>query len=114
MATFKVKRHDTWPPITATLRDGEGDPVDLSGASVLFIAQARGESVTKIRAAMTGPDGAALGASGQVEYRLTASDNDVATTYRLEYEVTFADGRKQTFPTSGWDTLIVFEDLDDQ
>lgn len=103
---FYIKRNDTAPAIRATLKDGDGDPVDLTGCSVNFhmvdedgtvVVDAAGSVVTA--------------ASGIVEYSWAAADTDVSGTFRAEFEVTYTDTTIETFPNSGYIKIHIGDDL---
>jgi uncharacterized protein YfaS (alpha-2-macroglobulin family) len=49
--------------------------------------------------------------SGVVRYDWGLTDTDTAGTYRLEFEVTWNTGKKQTIPNYGYDELVIAEDL---
>lgn len=108
MATHHLKRRDTAPAFEATLTDAAGDVVSLVGASVLFKLKNTSDGVVKVNAAATITDANA----GEVEYQQSASDVDIAGRFLVEWEVTYADARVQTFPTISYNILIVHADLD--
>lgn len=111
MAVHHVKRNDTAPPVRATLTV-DGSPVSIQAATVKFIMVDQA-GVVKVSAAANNDqvtDGSD-GSKGKVSYDWAASDTDQAGTYLAEWEVTFADGTVRTFPTVGWDTVIIHSDL---
>lgn len=109
MATWRHKRNDTYPDLTVTLKDSAGSAVDVSGATVKFIMRAVAESVPKVNAAMSFVTD---GSNGQVKYEWLAADTDEAGMYWAEYQVTYAGGDIQTFPTVGWDRVLIYGDLE--
>lgn len=114
MGTWRIKRHDTYPPFSVTLYDADGIAVDLTGSTVQFVMRLEDVTTLKVDGAMTGPNGGAFDATGVAEYPWVAADTDTEGTYLAEYQVTFpANAGKQTFPTKGYDRVIVGEDLDD-
>lgn len=107
MATFYIKQNDTSPALGATLKDGDGNAVDLSGATVRFHMRARGATTAKVDAAAT-----VTGAStGEVSYAWIAADTDTAGKFQAEFEVTYADTTVETFPNNGYITVDIDGDL---
>lgn len=103
---FTIKRNDTSPVYQATLKDGDGDAVSLSGATVRFHMNAKDGS-SKVDAAAT-----VVNASGGiVKYTWQAGDTDTAGRYRVEWEVTFSDSSVETFPNGTFDEVIIPADL---
>lgn len=112
MADMWVKRNDILPPVTATLTDVQGDPVDLTDAqSVFFIMRHMRppyEPVINAEAQIVGADPN----EGKVSYQWQAEDTATAGGYWCEWEVQFPDG-KATFPNDGYNTIAIVEDLDE-
>lgn len=50
-------------------------------------------------------------AAGVVKYVWLLADTDTAGQYNGEFEVTFGDGRKQSFPSPGYLTIQVTDEL---
>jgi hypothetical protein len=99
MADFYLKQNNTARPFVAVLRDDEG-PVDLTGATVLFVMQQSGESEPKVSAAAAvDPDQTAN--KGKVTYAWVSVDVDTAGTFLAEWVVTFDGGGVQSFPNEG-------------
>lgn len=110
MADFTIKSHDQLPSIQATLNSG-GAMVDLTSAtSVAFIMrQIGGPQTIKVNSPAT----VVLPAtSGVVRYDWASSDTDAPGSYQAEWQVTWAGGKKQTFPTLAYITVDVLADLD--
>lgn len=110
MNPYRIKRGDTGPPFLATLLDADGEPVDISGASLLFKARDHKTKATVISAAMAIVDGPA----GRVRYVWQAADTASARFLDAEVEVTLVGGEVQTFP-NGWggDQFIRVEVVED-
>jgi hypothetical protein len=100
---FYMKLNNTSPALQVTLKDANGTPVDLTGASVRFHMRAVGATTAKVDAA------AALvtAASGIVKYAWIAGDTDTAGRYEAEFEVTFGDSSVETFPNRGFIPVMV-------
>lgn len=94
--------------MTATLTS-DGSAVDLTAASVVkFIMTLRGSTTPKVNA-----PGAIdpTPTTGKVSYSWGATDTDTAGVYRAEWEIAWADGSKQTYPSDGFIWIEVLEDL---
>lgn len=103
----EIKQNDTRPYFAVTLKYEDGSVVDLTSATVRFIAKDTSDSSVAIDAAATLTDAA----NGQVEYRFTTGDTDTAGKFNVEWEVTFVDATVQTFPTRGYDRLKIYGEL---
>ncbi len=90
------------------LEDAAGNSFGLAGCSARFHMKAYGATTLKVDAVadITDED------NGRVEYTWASGDTDTAGTYYGEIEVTFADNSVETFPNSGYFTIIIQEDLD--
>jgi hypothetical protein len=108
MSEFKIKRHDRYPSITATLLDGDGAAIDLSGCTVTFLMREQTAASLTVNAAAT----VVSAAAGTVRYDWLAADVDTAGRYYCEWQITYPDTKKMTVPTSGYDLVIIEEDLD--
>lgn len=106
-STFAIKRNDRREPIERTLKGSNGLAVDLTGATVKFLMRLHGSAVLKVNAAAT----VVSAVGGQVRYSWTAADTDTAGVYDAEFEVTFSDTTKQTFPNAEPIAVMVYEDL---
>lgn len=107
MTTFSLKQDDRLPAIEVTLRDGAGAAVDLSTATGVRFIMRRGTTV-KVAAAAT----IVTAAAGRVKYDWQAGDTDTAGAYRCEWEVIFPTAKPMTFPSDGYDTVVITADLD--
>jgi hypothetical protein len=106
MSRHEIKRNDTRPFWPVTLTYDDGTVADLNSASVRFIAMdSSGVVAIDSNAVITDP------VAGQCEWRPGALDTQIAGIYSSEWEVTFADGTIQTFPTRTYDKLVVVGDL---
>ncbi len=100
---FFIKEGDTSPDLQVTLKDGDGNAVDVSGAAIVFSMSAGGvvktseQTVTLVTAS-----------SGVVKYPWVAGDTDTPGTFIGEFEVTFAGGAIQTYPNSATGRLNIF------
>lgn len=101
MSRFIIKQNDTSPAIRQELTS-DGEVVDLSGASVSFIMEGKFDRTASIVDA----------AAGLVSYSWQAGDTATAGEFRSEWEVTFSDGKVETFPNAGYITIDIRPELD--
>ncbi len=112
--TIKLKRNDAKSKIGATFADSAGNPIDLTGATVVFSMKPREGSgalkVNRAPAAVLSP-----ATAGKAEYELSASDIDTAGLFLGEFEATLPDGSVITFPRGNvaeqYLTILIVEDL---
>ena len=96
---FHLKRGNTSPSLRAILRDGAGAAVPLAGTTILFsMASQKGVPVITRRAAAR-DDAVDVGA---VVVHWLGSDTNIVGVFNAEFEVTYADGRIETFPNDGY------------
>ena len=101
-----LKRGDTRTAIKATLKTPAGAAADLTGATARFLlADLRG--VLKIDKQIDVLDAT----EGKVMVVLEATEVDVAGSFRAEFEVTFDDGRVETYPNDGYISIKIIPDL---
>lgn len=105
--TFVIKRNDTSPGMQATLKNGSGTAVDLTGATVLMIMRPVGGGKRKISGACTLHDAA----NGIVRYAWVSGDTDTAGLFNVEFQVTYADSTVETFPNKGYEQVQIDGDL---
>jgi len=112
MSKFIIKRNDTAPVMEAQLLGETQQPIPIVGASVVFnMRNATGGVVVNRGAVVVVDDDA-----GILRYNWNAADTARSGNYQGEFEVTFADGRIETFPKSespalNFITIIVSEDV---
>lgn len=106
--SFYLKKGDRLPALAATLKQSDGTPVNLTGATVvLYMADSTGSlkidgaSVTVVSAA-----------AGTVSYAWGATDTDTDGNFSAEFVVTIG-GLEQTVPSKGAFRVIIAEDLED-
>lgn len=104
MATVTIKRNDTKDNIKATLSNESG-PVDLTGATVRFLMSKRWtvkvDRPTDIKDAV----------NGVVWMVFEQGDTDETGLFFAEFEVTFPDARKETFPNDSFILIDIISDL---
>lgn len=111
MADFFVKQHDT-SRIQNQLKDDNGTPINVTGATVKFIAKAVGGGSPIIGSVGTGACTLIVPATGIVQYKFLTADTAAIGPYNVEWQITFADGTQQTVPNPDYDTLTITADLD--
>lgn len=109
MATdFTIKRGDRLPEIGSILKDADDVVVNLTGCTVLFIMKNKATAEVVI----TEPaDIIGAATAGTVHYAWAEGDTDVEGTYQGEWEVTFPDGRPETFPNNRYIQIKIVVDL---
>ncbi len=113
MPDFEIKVGDDDPVLQGILRDGFGDAIDLTGATLaLRLTHIRGG--TAIDDAATNDQALDLelfpDTKGTWHFDLGEVEID-AGGYHLELTVTYPDGDQQTFPTRGYNTVAIYERL---
>lgn len=104
---FWVKQGDTSPPLEAGLVDRDG-PVVLTGdVDVRFHMRDR----SRMTLLVDQPAEIIDAAQGFVRYEWQAQDTVLRGVYLGEWEVTFADGRVQTFPNTGYTVIEIVGSL---
>lgn len=104
---FYIKQNDTSPAIAGALKDADGNAVNVSGSTIKFNMRSRGGAV-KID---EGSGAVVSGVSGTVKYVWQAGDTDTAGTYEAEFEVTYTDATKETFPNNGYISVVITPEI---
>lgn len=106
---FVIKKGDRREPIQRTLKGSDGNPVDLTTASsVKFLMRLLGSGTLKVNAAAAI---VAPATNGVVRYNWGANDTDTSGVYEAEWEVTYGDATKQSFPNDHQIIVRIFDDL---
>ena len=105
-AMVVLKRGDTRTAIKATLKNPTGIAVDLTNASVKFI-MADPYGTVKINRTAEIQDAP----TGIVWFVFEPPETSVAGTYQAEFEVTFGDGRIDTYPNDDYLNVGIISDL---
>jgi len=104
---FYIKQNDTAPIILVTLKDGNDAAVDLTGATAIFKMRPVGQTTVKT-------DSAAIihnADAGQVRYEWVAADTNTIGSYEAEFQVTFVDGKIETFPNADFIRITITDDI---
>ena len=106
---MNMKQNDRRPAMPATIKRGTQIVPLTSAMSVTFkMRPAYGPLELKVNSAAVVTNAA----TGQVEYRWAAGDTDTVGEFLAEWEVLWADGTTETFPTIDYDRVIIHDDLD--
>ena len=106
---FAIKQNDTAPALEGICKDGNGSPVPLTGATVVFNMRLAPAGAVKITTGGMATVGNAE--SGRQKYSWSASDTDTAGLYEGEVQATFNDGRVRTFPPKGYFSIEITDDI---
>lgn len=98
---FAIKRGDAKQALKAQLLDSESLPVNLSGCEVRFKMAKKIDRIIDIATAI----------EGKVIVVFEPSDVDVVGRYDAEFEVKYADGRLETFPSYGYIKVVIQRDI---
>ena len=102
-----VKQGMTVPVFNQAVLDQYGNRMNLTGASVNFVMRALSASSPSTNAAAT-----ILNAvTGMVAYTFTEEDTATAGLFMGEFQVTFEDGSKYTWPNDGYLEISIEENL---
>lgn len=102
MNLFTLKQGDTLPALRLTLKNAEGVPLSLVGASVVFRMRGLNSTALLIQEAPT----VINAAGGVIEYAWKAGQTNTVGVFYVEVELTYIDGR-QTVPTNGFIELHI-------
>ena len=104
---FYIKQNDTSPALQATLKDGSGVVIDLSGTSVRFHMRKVGDNNVKVddAAVISDADG------GVVYYSWSSSDTDTIGSFEAEFEVTYSGGEIESFPNNQFINVEITDDI---
>lgn len=113
MADFSIKRNDLLPVLEAILKDADDKPVDLTDATgVVFHMREEETETLKI----DGIDGTfdSNRTTGKVSFAWRTNgnkDTDTSGIFLGEFEVTWTGGKIQTFPSQGYISIEIIDDL---
>lgn len=95
---FKIKKGDTLPILAAVLKDGAGDPLNVSTATVTFRMR-KDDATPGTRKVNREVDFTTDGSDGAVEIQLTAEESGQVGQFLGEFLVDFGGGDVQTIPS---------------
>ncbi len=93
-ADFHIKEGDTLPALSVALKDAAGRAANLAGAAVRFHMRRPDATMLHVDA----PAAIVSAPDGTVRYDWSAADTAAPGDYCAEFEVTFADGKRESFP----------------
>lgn len=106
-----MKQNDTFPPLTAVLKDEDNIPIDLTSAVSVRVWLRSSDLAIE-----TDPCTIADAVNGLITYTFNQGDTAVAGEYRVEYQIDWGPDngkdRVQTVPNDSYDTLTIIEELD--
>ncbi len=110
MTTINIKQDDTQPAIRVRLKDSDGNPVNLTGATVRVAIQhyLLKNNINILRDAYI-----ADAATGEVWLVWQSEETQVPGVYRVEFRVTYQDGNRETFPNNGYLLVNILERIGD-
>ena len=111
-ADLTIKRGDTRPDVVLEPLDGDGNLIDVTGAplgplSGLEFHLTKPGEATEITLA-----GVASVVGGRFRFRWAAGDTDRVGEHEAEFEATYADGGRETFPNSRHLKIVFLEDVE--
>lgn len=113
-ADIELKRNDTRPYLDSVLTDANG-AVDVTGATIKFYmidesddSEVVNQTTTDVPALVSIENSTA----GSVRYKWQAADTSTGGNFLAEWQVTFADATKATFPNDEYLTVYIRDDLD--
>ena len=92
---IRRERGDTFP-FTVTLRDGDGNLLDLTGASFLLTVNAQEDPTAAEAPEFTLAGAVAAPATGVIEFSMSESDADIVGTYYYDLQMTDSSGYVRT------------------
>lgn len=105
MADFTLKQNDLAPALIGTLKSAGGANKNLTGTTVVF-KMGTSTGTLKVNQTITPFD--LVG--GVCRYQWQTGDTATAGTFFAEFEVTNADGTKETFPNEKPLTITIKAD----
>lgn len=101
---FTIKRGDTATSLRYALLPAT---VDLTGANVVFVWHKKGDNARSSRNALI------ITATGTPTVQHDWQTGDTATIgeYEGEFEVTYENGKKETFPNKGFIAIQIGQDI---
>lgn len=97
-ATPEWRVGDNWPPISGTIVDGAGNPVDVSGASSLTFKSLSGSNA--VTGTATNLDDGTTENRGKWSYTWADDDLSVAGSYGVLIAVEWTADQLESFPSN--------------
>ncbi len=115
--TLQLHTNDLQPYYRVTVKDSDGNLIDLTGATIVCTMRESTTGAVKINRASAGIVIANQTTNkGEFEYRWQSSDTDTAGSYYIEFETTPQTGGKFTLPSpdQGLAAVVISEGMDGQ
>jgi hypothetical protein len=107
-----IHRHDTSVmPRVRFLDEGGGPIAGLDTATIRYTLRAVGTGTLKVTRALATPANQTT-FPGEVYYQFVPGDVDTAGIYAEEWEITYVDGTKETFPAKLPQYVEILADYD--
>lgn len=105
-----VKRHDTWPPVKATLQQqnpvtGAIEALNLTGALKVTIILKGPSSLVQGTCVIT------AATEGKLEYTWAVGDTAETGEYEVEFEIEWSATHIESVPNSGYQIVEIQPDL---
>lgn len=110
MADHSMKANDRLPLFRVVLKRGGGvlDLTNASGVDFIMRLAVGNDLAVKINK----PAVIADAVNGVVQYEWAVGDTDTPGAFAAEWEVTWNDGKTETFPTKAYNSVEITADLD--
>ena len=111
MDKFYIKQNSNWPSLTATLKQADGNPIPLVNAQEVKFFMSRKNGNPKIdggACAILEEDGEN---EGRIRYEWQNGDTDTRGEYWAEFEIIFADGKRQKVPSKDYNEIVIGQKL---
>ena len=106
--TFKIKRNDRRPFVSAQVLQSNGSVVDLTATQKIYFNLSTNDN--QYTPVLSGAATVTGSATGLVDYRWAAGDTNRSGLYLGEFEITYNDGTILTVPSDHSFAVNIFED----
>src|SRR3954468_23592335 len=107
MKSIYMKKGDTRPAVTATIKNADGSAVDLTGATLRFVMKIDGGTTAKVDASAT----VLVANLGTVKYQWISGDTDTVGTYKAEWKISYGDGTVLRAPNNSYIAVVITDVL---
>lgn len=110
--TFTIKQGDTAPALKATLKRGDGEPVDLTAATNIRFLLEDGLRGVLIEDDLSGNVSLVNAPKGVVQYTWDEDDTKTTGQKQAEFVVDFDSGKTETFPNNDYIYITIQNRID--
>lgn len=103
-ADLFIRQNDTVPPLLTVINDQNGNPLNLSGASVTFTMRSE-QSTNPVK--LLGSASITNASTGSVQFSWNTADTATPGLYAAEWHVTQSGGGTYTYPNNGYLSISV-------